>query len=51
MSIELGPLIVAQPDCTEEVGHLLRLVRGMLPSASVGTRRPRRDPSPAAARR
>lgn len=33
MSIELGRLIVAQPDCAQEVEDLLRLVRGMLPSA------------------
>jgi AcrR family transcriptional regulator len=33
MSIELGRLIVAQPDCTQEVEDLLRLVRGMLPAA------------------
>ena len=33
MSIELGRLIVAQPDCAQEVEDLLRLVRGMLPAA------------------
>lgn len=32
MSIELGRLIVAQPDSAQEVDDLLRLVRGMLPS-------------------
>lgn len=32
MSIELGRLIVAQPDCEQEIEDLLRLVRGMLPS-------------------
>ena len=33
MSIELGRLVVAQPDSAQEVDDLLRLVRGMLPSA------------------
>lgn len=33
MSIELGRLIVAQPDSAQEVEDLLRLVRGMLPAA------------------
>jgi AcrR family transcriptional regulator len=33
MSIELGRLIVAQPDSAQEVEDLLRLVRGMLPIA------------------
>ena len=33
MSIELGRLVVAQPDSAQEVDDLLRLVRGMLPTA------------------
>lgn len=33
MSIELGRLIVAQPDAEQEIDDLLRLVRGLLPAA------------------
>lgn len=34
MSIELGRLIVAQPDCEQEIEDLLGLLRGTLPSGA-----------------